>query len=152
MSFIFKQVTSLITNRSLDLVNDEISVILINDHFEPKEDDQTLKDIPSANISTSPVTLENKSFDNFVFDANPVTFKVVCGSKITGIIIFKNKSKELIGFIDKALSFPITPNGGDIIVTWSNGPCKIFEMQDELGNSGIELSSTKQCLNGEKND
>ena len=33
-----------------------------------------------------------------------------------------------INFIDTATGLPITPNGGDIIVTWDNGANKIFKL------------------------
>ena len=37
-------------------------------------------------------------------------------------------TSPLIAYIDTATGLPITPNGGDIIVTWDNGTNKIFKV------------------------
>ena len=39
-----------------------------------------------------------------------------------------DSTSPLIAFIDTATGLPITPNGGDIIVTWDNGPNKLFKL------------------------
>lgn len=61
-----------------------------------------------------------------------MTFTSVSGASIEAIIIYKDTGTEstspLIAFIDTATGLPITPNGGDIIVTWDNGTNKIFKV------------------------
>jgi hypothetical protein len=57
----------------------------------------------------------------------------VSGASIEAIVIYKDTGTEstspLIAIIDTATrSLPITPNGGDIIVTWDNGTNKIFKV------------------------
>ena len=37
-------------------------------------------------------------------------------------------TSRLIAFIDTATGLPVTPNGGDIVVEWSNGAVKIFKL------------------------
>ena len=65
-------------------------------------------------------------------DANDVTFAAVAGASIEAIIIYVDSGTEatspLIAYIDTATGLPITPNGGDIIVTWDNGTNKIFKV------------------------
>jgi len=65
-------------------------------------------------------------------DANDVTFTSVTGASIEAIVLYKDtgvdSTSPLIAFIDTATGLPITPNGGDIIVTWDNGPNKIFKL------------------------
>lgn len=65
-------------------------------------------------------------------DANDVTFTAISGASIEAIIIYKDTGVDttspLIAYIDTATGLPITPNGGDIIVTWDNGPNKIFKL------------------------
>jgi len=67
-------------------------------------------------------------------DADDVTFVAVPSSAnaIEAIIIFKDTgvagTSPLIAYIDTATGLPITPNGGDIIVTWDNGVNKIFRL------------------------
>ena len=65
-------------------------------------------------------------------DANDVTFTSVTGASIEAIVLYKDTGTDstspLIAFIDTATGLPITPNGGDIIVTWDNGANKIFKL------------------------
>jgi hypothetical protein len=37
-------------------------------------------------------------------------------------------TSPLIAYIDTATGLPVTPNGGDITVTWDNGSNKIFKL------------------------
>ena len=57
-------------------------------------------------------------------DAADCTFTSVTGSSIEAIVIYKDTGTEatspLIAYIDTATGLPITPNGGDIIVTWDS--------------------------------
>ena len=61
-----------------------------------------------------------------------MTFTDVTGASIEAIIIYSDTGTEatspLIAYIDTATGLPITPNGGDIIVTWDNGANKIFKL------------------------
>ena len=65
-------------------------------------------------------------------DADNITFSAVSGTSLEAIIIYQHitdpASSPLLAFIDTATGLPITPNGGDIIVTWDNGPNKIFKL------------------------
>lgn len=65
-------------------------------------------------------------------DAENITFTSVTGPSIEAIIIYAHRTAEndspLIAYIDTATGLPITPNGGDIIVTWDNGANKIFKL------------------------
>lgn len=84
-----------------------------------------------ARISTSGA-LTGKSTAGGAADANDVTFTSVTGASIEAIVLYKDTGTDstspLIAFIDTATGLPITPNGGDIIVTWDNGPNKIFKL------------------------
>ena len=84
-----------------------------------------------ARISTSG-TFTGKSTAGGAADANDVTFTSVTGASIEAIVLYKDTGTDstspLIAFIDTATGLPITPNGGDIIVTWDNGPNKIFKL------------------------
>lgn len=59
-----------------------------------------------------------------VFDGADVTFTAVVGATAEALIIFRSNSgasstKRLVAFIDGVTGMPVTPNGGDIIVTWN---------------------------------
>ncbi|WP_291348560.1 MULTISPECIES: hypothetical protein [unclassified Acinetobacter] len=133
MNFIFNQVKTLVSKKILDLESDRICVVLVNNYFTPDKDNKFLSEIPKINISSEPVELKKKSFENYVFDAEDIYFPCICGNDITGILIYQGcKNHHLIAFIDKAYSLPAIPNGGDIIVTWDNGTNKIFDMKEDF--------------------
>ena len=93
---------------------------------------QYLSDIPTSARIAGPVTLTAKSTTGGAADAADITFTAVSGASIEAIIIYVDTGTEatspLIAFIDTATGLPITPNGGDIIVTWDNGTNKIFKV------------------------
>lgn len=93
-----------------------------------------LSDIPtSARIgTTSGVTLTSKTTDGGAADAADITFSSVTGASIEALVLYKDTGTEgtspLMAYIDTATGLPITPNGGDIIVTWDNGANRIFKL------------------------
>lgn len=93
---------------------------------------QYLSDIPTSARIAGPVTMTGKATAGGAADANDVTFTAVSGASIEAIIIYIDNGTEatspLIAYIDTATGLPITPNGGDIIVTWDNGTNKIFKV------------------------
>ena len=86
------------------------------------------------------VTLGTKTQTNGVFDAADSTWTAVpSGAAITSIIIYQSSAvtggadvaataQRLIAYIDTATNLPITPNGGDINVTWDSAANKIFKL------------------------
>ena len=76
--------------------------------------------------------LTSKTATGGACDAADSTFTSVAGASIEAIIIYKDTgtagTSPLIAYIDTATGLPITPNGGDIIVTWDNGPNRIFKL------------------------
>lgn len=84
-----------------------------------------------ARISVSG-SFASKATTGGAADAADVTFSSVTGASIEAIVIYKDTGTDstspLIAFIDTATGLPITPNGGDIIVTWDNGANKIFKL------------------------
>lgn len=93
---------------------------------------QYLADIPVSARIAGPVTLTAKATTGGAADAADVTFTSVSGTSIEAIIIYIDTGTEatspLVAYIDTATGLPISPNGGDIIVTWDNGTNKIFKV------------------------
>lgn len=93
---------------------------------------QYLSDIPTAARIGQAITLTGKTTTGGAADANDVTIPSVSGAQVGAIIIYKDTGVEgtspLIAYIDTATGLPITPNGGDIIITWDNGVNKIFRL------------------------
>lgn len=118
----------------LNWMTDTIKVILVDTGaYTPQTAvHQYLSDIPTSSRIAGPVTLTSKTTTGGAADAADVTFTSVNGPSIEAIVIYADTGTEstspLIAFIDTATGLPITPNGGDIIVTWDNGVNKIFKV------------------------
>lgn len=75
-----------------------------------------------------------------VADADDVTFGAVpTGPAIPALIIFQSSAvaggadvaaaaQRLIFFTDAYSGLPVTPNGGDITISWDAGPSRIFQL------------------------
>jgi hypothetical protein len=118
----------------INWLTDTIKVILVDTgaytaNFATHE---YLSDISGSAIIAGPVTLTSKTTTGGAADAADTTFSSVSGASIEVIIIYKDSgtagTSPLIAYIDTATGLPITPNGGDIIVTWDNGPNRIFKL------------------------
>lgn len=91
-----------------------------------------LSDVAGGSRIATSGAFSGKTTTGGAADANDVTFSSVSGASIEAIIIYSDTGVEatspLIAYIDTATGLPITPNGGDIIVTWDNGTNKIFKL------------------------
>lgn len=67
-----------------------------------------------------------------IADASDVTLSAVTGDQSESIDIYQHTGTEstsrLVCNIDTATGLPVTPNGGDITITWDNGTNKIFKL------------------------
>ena len=118
----------------INWMTDTIKVVLVSTSaYTPQTAvHQYLADIPVSARIAGPVTLTAKATTGGAADAADCTFTSVSGATINAIVIYKDTGTDstspLIAFIDTATGLPITPNGGDIIVTWDNGANKIFKL------------------------
>lgn len=117
----------------IDLIDDTIKVVLVDaaDYTVNLSTHDFLDDVPAgARVATA--TLGTKSVTGGAFDAADVTFSAVTGDPSEALIIYKDTGSEgtspLIMYIDTATGLGVTPNGGDITVTWDSGTNKIFKI------------------------
>jgi hypothetical protein len=87
----------------------------------------------SAAVIGTPATLTNKTVTEGVFDADDVTFSSVTGNQVTRILLYQDtgtaSTSPLIALFDTAAAgLPITPNGGNITIAWSNDAARIFRI------------------------
>ena len=124
-------------NPSVDLDTDTIKVALVSNAYSPvtaATGDQYYSSV--SGVIGTPATLTGKSVTGGVFDATDVTFtSVTSTATVYKLVIFKeiataaNSTWPLIAVIDSATSgLPVTPNGGDITISWDNGANKIFAL------------------------
>jgi hypothetical protein len=118
----------------INWMTDTVKVILVSTSaYTPQTAvHQYLSDVSVSARIAGPVTLTAKATIGGAADAADCTFTSVSGATINAIVIYKDTGTEatspLIAYIDTATGLPITPNGGDIIVTWDNGVNKIFRV------------------------
>ena len=88
-------------------------------------------DYDGAVVGT-PQTLGSKTIAAGVFDAADATFSAVAGNSVEAILIYKDTgaagTSPLIMVDNGATGLPVTPNGGDITVTWANTINRIFRL------------------------
>ena len=85
--------------------------------------DQFYSSVSSAVVGT-PQTIGSKTFTNGVFDGADVTFTAVSGNSVEALVIYvdtgSSSTSPLVAYIDSSVTgLPVTPNGGDISVTWN---------------------------------
>jgi len=117
----------------IDLIDDTIKVTLVDaaDYTVNLSTHDFIDDVPSgARVATA--TLGTKAVTGGAFDAADVTFSAVTGDPSEALVIWRDSGVEatsqLIMYIDTATGLGVTPNGGDITVTWDSGTNKIFKI------------------------
>lgn len=70
------------------------------------------------------VTLGSKTYTNGVFDAADATFTSVSGNSVEALVIYIDTgsaaTSRLVAYLDTGFTgLPVTPNGGDIAITWN---------------------------------
>jgi hypothetical protein len=93
----------------------------------------SINDIAAANRVQATPALTSKTATAGVFDAADTTLTAVAaGSAIAALVVYTeagtSASSTLMVYLDSATQLPVTPNGGDIIISWDNGTNKIFKL------------------------
>lgn len=81
-------------------------------------------DDASAGVVGTPQTIANTTVTNGLFDGDNVTFTAVTGDPCEAIIIYIDTgsaaTSRLVAYIDTGVTgLPVTPNGGDITISWN---------------------------------
>lgn len=119
---------------SIDWDTDDVRAILVDTGtYTYSAAHDFLDDVGAPSRIAVSSALGSKTVTSGVADAADVTFTAVTGASVEAIIIYKHtgtdSTSRLICYIDTASSgLPVTPNGGDITVTWDNGANKIFKL------------------------
>ena len=84
---------------------------------------QYLSDL-SGVVGTAQTIGATKSYTNGVFDGGDVTFSSVSGNTVEALVIYIDTgtagTSRLVAYIDTGVTgLPVTPNSGDITVTWN---------------------------------
>ena len=77
-----------------------------------------------SGVVGTPQTIGSKTFTNGVFDGADVTFTAVTGATCEALVIYidtgSSATSPVVAYIDSSVTgLPVTPNGGDITITWN---------------------------------
>lgn len=69
-------------------------------------------------------TIANTTVTNGTFDGDNVTFSAVTGASVEALVIYidtgVSTTSRLVAYLDTGVTgLPVTPNGGDITITWN---------------------------------
>jgi len=69
-------------------------------------------------------TIANTTVANGLFDGDDVTFTAVTGNSVEALVIYLDTgvagTSRLVAYIDTGVTgLPVTPNGGNISITWN---------------------------------
>lgn len=117
---------------SIDWDTDNIKCVLVDTGtYTVNLSTHDFHDDLSGIVATSG-NLASKTVTAGVADAADLTFTAVSGSTVEAIVIFKDSgasaTSRLIAYIDTATGLALTPNGGDVTITWDSGASKIFKL------------------------
>ena len=107
-----------------DLNDNTVKVALIATGETYVSSDSFLSDITGGNIVGTAQTLGNTTVTNGLFDADDATFTAVSGAQVVALLIYIDTgvgtTSRLVAWIDTGVTgLPVTPNGGNITVTWN---------------------------------
>jgi hypothetical protein len=120
----FKQAL-LDSSTNADLNDNTVKVALIDTADEAyNAADEFLSDVTGAGIVGTAQTIGTTTVTTGLFDGDNVTFTAVSGDPCEALIIYIDTgvaaTSRLVAFIDTGVTgLPVTPNGGDITITWN---------------------------------
>lgn len=77
-----------------------------------------------SGVVGTPQTIANTTVTNGLFDGDNVTYTAVTGNSAEALLIYIDTgtaaTSRLVAWIDTSVTgLPVTPNGGDISITWN---------------------------------
>lgn len=129
-NFLFNEGKNAMMTGALNLSTDSLSIALIKDAptITPTVSTSNISSFVNNTIGTAQV-LANKTVTANVFDADDVTFTTIAsGSTVKGFVIYKTTGGTLIAWVDTGTGIPFATNGGNVTLTFSGGPNKIFAL------------------------
>ena len=117
-------------NGGIDWATADLRVALVNSSYTVNlATDQYISTV-AANIVARSSSLTSVTSTGGVANAANVTFSSVSGSTVSYFVIYAytgtDSTSQLIAYFDTASNLPITPNGGNITISWDTGSNKIF--------------------------
>lgn len=110
------------TNNDLD--GQTVKVALVDTGTYTYSAAHDFYDDVSAGVVGTPQTIGTKTYTAGTFDGADVTFTAVSGATCEALVIYIDTgvagTSPLVAYIDTSVTgLPVTPNGGDITITWN---------------------------------
>jgi|SRR6267142_337766 len=117
----------------INLSSDTIKVALVAAGYAANIGTDQFFSAVGANVVGTPQQINSPTITGGVFNGNGVTFTAVTGSQVTQLVIYKDTgtagTSPLIALdVTASSGLPVTPNGGNITITWDTGASKIFAL------------------------
>ena len=133
-STLYPKFKEALLNADLDVMADNIKVVLVDSaDYTYSASHQFLSDVAVGGRVATSANLASKTATNGVFDAADITFTGVTGDPSEALVIYKDTgtaaTSNLICYIDTVsgpAALSVTPNSGDITISWS--PSGIFSL------------------------
>jgi len=109
---------------NIDINDGTVKAVLIDTADEVyNAADTFLSDVTGAGIVGTAQTIANTTVTNGLFDGDNVSFPTVSGDQAEAILIYIDTgsaaTSRLVAFLDTGVTgLPVTPNGGNIDITW----------------------------------
>jgi hypothetical protein len=108
---------------NVDLNDGTVKVALIDTATYPYNSAHEFYSSVSGVVGT-PQTINNTTVTNGLFDGDNVTYTAVSGNSAEALLIYidtgSNATSRLVAWIDTSVTgLPVTPNGGDITISWN---------------------------------
>lgn len=118
---------------SINWSTDTVKAVLVGAGYTPDVTADThLADVPGGEIIATSGALSAKTETGGVAAADNTTFTAVSGADGHFVVVYQDTgdptTARLIALIDTAVGLPVTPGGGNIVVSWDTGPNKIFRL------------------------
>ncbi len=118
----------------LDWNTDVIKVTLVDsaDYTVSLTTDQYYSSVTALGRVATSSALTTPTITGGVADADDITYTSVSGDQSELLVAWQDTTVEstsiLVFCIDTATGLPVTPNGGNITVTWASTANKIFKL------------------------
>lgn len=110
---------------NVDLNDGTVKVALIDTGaYTYSAANEFYSDVAGAAVIGTPQTINNTTVTDGLFDGDNVTFSAVTGNSIEALLIYIDTgsaaTSRLVAYLDTNVTgLPVTPNGGDIVITWN---------------------------------
>lgn len=107
-----------------DLLTGTVKVALVDTGvYTYNAADQFLTSLTGV-VGTAQTIGATKTVTNGVFDGGDVTYTSVTGNSVEALVIYidtgSSATSRLVAYIDTSVTgLPVTPNGGNITITWN---------------------------------